>query len=661
MANQLKTKFIGNDQVVSEKILLENNSALRSKDAAGSGEVELIKVNSSDEVVVTNLVAPSSDDDAATKKYVDDTVAGGGAALTNHLNDSEDAHDASAISVIPTGNLAASDVQAALQELQGDLDGIAATYVDVAGDTMTGNLLVTNGVSTSTLESFRLSGSAGMEIAGNPVTLNSDNGNASLSITASEIHIGTDKKIKSQLSAEGSLSFNTANGSVDIQGNNSDVNIDSAANIKLNSVVIENDDEIKANKLSGIGIASASLTFSGASNDIATFGAQTISIAAAQDLNLTSAVSASMDVNSGSGTFDFLCSVDMNTKNIDNLPIPSSNGQPLVYDQLGSANGVAPLNGSSKIESQYLPSYVDDVIEFADLTAIQNQPTPEMGVIYVALDNGKVYRWTGSIYVEISPSEVISVNSLTGIVSLTTDEIPEGSTNLYFNGKDTDDLPEGSTNLYFTETRAKTAAVFNGITDGVTDVAPSQDAVHDALALKLNTADFGTEFDSDFSAKTTDDLSEGSSNLYFTETRAKTAAVSDVAYGAGWDNVLDVAPSKNAVYDQMELERARIQALEDISPEIFKKTLDATDITNKYIDLSHEAVDTKDFHVFVDRLAMHQDLSWVSGDTTPAGEDYRLSVVGGVTRIHFLNDMVSPGGQQLSSGDNIYVRYKRSL
>jgi hypothetical protein len=29
--------------------------------------------------------------------------------------------------------------------------------------------------------------------------------------------------------------------------------------------------------------------------------------------------------------------------------------------------------------------------------------------------------------------------------------------------------------------------------------------------------------------------------------------VSDIAYGAGWDGVTDVAPSKNAVYDQMEL------------------------------------------------------------------------------------------------------------
>jgi hypothetical protein len=42
--------------------------------------------------------------------------------LTNHINDAVDAHDASAISNIPSGNLAATEVQAALNELQTDVD-----------------------------------------------------------------------------------------------------------------------------------------------------------------------------------------------------------------------------------------------------------------------------------------------------------------------------------------------------------------------------------------------------------------------------------------------------------------------------------------------------------------------------------------------------------
>lgn len=43
-------------------------------------------------------------------------------AISDHLADPTDAHDASAISNVPSGNLAATDVQAALNELQTDVD-----------------------------------------------------------------------------------------------------------------------------------------------------------------------------------------------------------------------------------------------------------------------------------------------------------------------------------------------------------------------------------------------------------------------------------------------------------------------------------------------------------------------------------------------------------
>ena len=57
---------------------------------------------------------------------------------------------------------------------------------------------------------------------------------------------------------------------------------------------------------------------------------------------------------------------------------------------------------------------------------------------------------------------------------------------------DTDALSEGATNLYFTDSRAKSATVADAINDSTTDVAPSQNAVFDALALKENLADKGT-------------------------------------------------------------------------------------------------------------------------------------------------------------------------
>jgi len=84
----------------------------------------------------------------------------------------------------------------------------------------------------------------------------------------------------------------------------------------------------------------------------------------------------------------------------------------------GIAGGYAPLDGSAKVPAAYLPAYVDDVLEYANLAAFPL--SGDSGVIYVALDTNKTYRWTGSIYVEISASPG------------TTDSLTEGSLNLYF-------------------------------------------------------------------------------------------------------------------------------------------------------------------------------------------------------------------------------------
>lgn len=84
----------------------------------------------------------------------------------------------------------------------------------------------------------------------------------------------------------------------------------------------------------------------------------------------------------------------------------------------GQPNGYAALDVAGKVPAAQLPSYVDDVLEAADFAALP--ATGEVGKIYVTLDNGKIYRWSGSTYIEISPSPG------------STDSVVEGSTNLYF-------------------------------------------------------------------------------------------------------------------------------------------------------------------------------------------------------------------------------------
>lgn len=51
--------------------------------------------------------------------------------------------------------------------------------------------------------------------------------------------------------------------------------------------------------------------------------------------------------------------------------------------------------------------------------------------------------------------------------------------------RSTADLPENVNYLYFTDARAQSAVVTQVITNGVTNKAPSEDAVYDALALKV--------------------------------------------------------------------------------------------------------------------------------------------------------------------------------
>jgi hypothetical protein len=124
--------------------------------------------------------------------------------------------------------------------------------------------------------------------------------------------------------------------------------------------------------------------------------------------------------------------------------------------------------------------------------------------------------------------EVLDRNSAitTAVDALDTDDIEEGETNLYFTNQraidavggtigdaidelDTDDIEEGSTNLYYTTTRAKTdaAALLVGATKTNIEITGDENGL-------TITAENGVA-DSD-----TDDLAEGTTNLYFTDERA---------------------------------------------------------------------------------------------------------------------------------------------
>ena len=77
----------------------------------------------------------------------------------------------------------------------------------------------------------------------------------------------------------------------------------------------------------------------------------------------------------------------------------------------GVAGGVAELDANGLVPTSQLPSYVDDVLEYASASAFP--ATGEAGKIYVALDTNLTYRWGGTEYVEISPSLALGETSST--------------------------------------------------------------------------------------------------------------------------------------------------------------------------------------------------------------------------------------------------------
>jgi hypothetical protein len=206
-------------------------------------------------------------------------------------------------------------------------------------------------------------------------------------------------------------------------------------------------------------------------------------------------------------------------------------------------------------------------------------------------------RARGAVSLTSSDSTVLSYSSSTGAFTFTrqdTDKTTEGSTNLYFttararnslsggnnisydtatgiisstaavtsvNGMDgvvvvgTDDVNEGSTNLYFTNARAQSAISLtsndsnmldynsgtgaftfvkpdtDGITEGTTNLYYTNTRVRNAISTSgwANLSYDSTTGVISISAPDTDDVTEGS-NLYYTNTRARAAiSVTDVS------------------------------------------------------------------------------------------------------------------------------------
>ena len=188
-------------------------------------------------------------------------------------------------------------------------------------------------------------------------------------------------------------------------------------------------------------------------------------------------------------------------------------------------------------------------------TSLQAATTTLAGVM-TAADKAKL----DSVEEGAGVSNVDSVNGQTGTVSLSTDNIPEGNVNDYFtitrarnSISVSGDLTYSNGVISFNETystpsEVKTAYESNTNTNAFTDSEKSKLSgiesgaeVNDVEEAPINGNQYArqdggwttlsipegytsTDFNTDFNSKSTDDLSEGATNLYYTDARASNAA-----------------------------------------------------------------------------------------------------------------------------------------
>ena len=124
--------------------------------------------------------------------------------------------------------------------------------------------------------------------------------------------------------------------------------------------------------------------------------------------------------------------------------IPDISSTYIPVTSIGNADGVASLDSNGKVPTEQLPTFVDDVVDsyivgstplaadWLSDSAGGSALTPETSKIYVIVSAGeylnKTYRWSGTVYVEISSAPGQATESVAGIAKIaTTAEITAGT------------------------------------------------------------------------------------------------------------------------------------------------------------------------------------------------------------------------------------------
>ncbi len=176
-------------------------------------------------------------------------------------------------------------------------------------------------------------------------------------------------------------------------------------------------------------------------------------------------------------------------------------------------------NWDADINSPELANGFGNVGDYYIVSVAGTQDLGSGSVDYLV---GETIRYSGTTYeweIIVQSSSVESVNGYTGIIVLNTDDISEGSVNLYWTNtrfdtslasSTTDDLSEGSANLYYTDVRDTSNFTTNFAAQDTDNLSEGTSNLYYTIS----------RFDTRLGESDTDDLSEGSTNLYYTDVRA---------------------------------------------------------------------------------------------------------------------------------------------
>ena len=156
----------------------------------------------------------------------------------------------------------------------------------------------------------------------------------------------------------------------------------------------------------------------------------------------------------------------------------------IAASEKGAVNGVATLDAAGKVPAAQLPSYVDDVKEYENKAAFPE--TGEADKIYVDIDTGSIYRWSGTQYIQINAS----VASADTAVKLATARKIAG---VLFDGTADITIPAGNVGAF---TKEETTTTFLSKADATTTyvaITPGKDLSDNNFTTELLTKLNGIE------------------------------------------------------------------------------------------------------------------------------------------------------------------------